>query len=209
MSDEFDIYMASASPRRRELLDQIGVRYRLLAVEVAEEVEENETPHDYVSRLALAKARTAWASLAAKERRPVLGADTAVVIQGEILGKPLDRQDGLAMLARLSGHRHQVLTAVALVDGPEQLRVSASASASASVNVSVSVSTVSFREITDQECEAYWATGEAKDKAGGYAIQGRAAIFINHLEGSYSGVMGLPLFETAELLRGANVKLLA
>ena len=182
------IYLASASPRRRELLRQIGVTYRLLRVEVDETPLAEEHPYDYVARLALAKARTGAEALGRKKRAPVLGADTAVVVKGTILGKPRDREEGLAMLARLSGCEHQVLSAVALAT-PAQIAVK------------VQESRVCFRELTSVECAAYWETGESWDKAGSYGIQGRAAAFIAELHGSYSGVMGLPLFETAELFR--------
>lgn len=181
------IYLASSSPRRRTLLEQIGVRYQTLAVDVDEGAHLHETPEMYVLRLALEKARAGWQSLAPQARYPVLGADTAVVVDGEVLGKPHDREHALAMLARISGRDHQVLTAVALVDDERQA-------------ARLSVSTVTFRTITAAEREAYWDSGEPLDKAGGYAIQGRAAVFISRLEGSFSGVMGLPLYETAELL---------
>ena len=182
------IYLASASPRRRELLRQIGMAYRLLRVEVDETPLAKEHPCDYVARLALAKARTGAQALGRKKPAPVLGADTAVVVKDTILGKPRSREEGLAMLARLSGCEHQVLSAVALAT-PKQ------------ITVKVQESRVRFRKLTPAECAAYWETGESWDKAGGYGIQGRAAAFIVELHGSYSGVMGLPLFETAELFR--------
>lgn len=189
MNTTFDIYLASASPRRRELLGQLGITYRQLLVDVPEVQDVDEVAEMYVLRVALDKARAGRAILAPDEKRPVIGADTAVVIGGEVLGKPDGRDDALAMLARLSGQCHQVMSAVALVgpDGDEHSRLS--------------VSTVQFRVITQEEAEAYWETGEPRDKAGGYAIQGLAAVFVERLEGSYSGVMGLPLFETAELLQ--------
>lgn len=188
MKQQPDIYLASASPRRRELLEQIGVSYQRLQVEVPEVRDPAESPEEYVLRVALAKARAGLALLDADDATPVLGADTEVVLDGAVLGKPRDRDDALAMLRRLSGREHLVLCGVALVgrDG-EQGRLS--------------VSHVRFRPIGDDEALAYWHTGEPADKAGGYAIQGRAALFIERLEGSYSGVMGLPLFETAQLLR--------
>ncbi|MCP5159855.1 MAG: septum formation inhibitor Maf [Gammaproteobacteria bacterium] len=182
------IYLASTSPRRRELLRQIGVAYRLLRVEVDETPLVAEPPGDYVARLALAKAQTGARALGRRKPAPVLGADTAVVVEGAILGKPRDRNEGLAMLARLSGSEHQVLSAVALVTPVQRA-------------VKVQESRVRFRELTLAERAAYWEIGEPWDKAGGYGIQGRAAAFIVELHGSYSGVMGLPLFETAELLR--------
>ncbi len=186
------LYLASASPRRRELLRQIGVRYRLLRLAVDETPLAEESPHAYVARLALLKARSGCARLGRRLPAPVLGADTAVVVEGTIFGKPRDRADGLAMLARLSGREHQVLSAVALAT-PERDAVR------------VQDSRVRFRALTPAECLAYWDSGEPQDKAGGYGIQGRAAAFIVELQGSYSGVMGLPLFETAELLREFGV----
>jgi septum formation protein len=187
MTAGYDIYLASASPRRRELLDQIGVCYRTLAVEVDESPRPGEPPERYVLRLALAKARAGRAQRPAGDARPVLGADTAVVIDGDILGKPLDRKDALAMLCRLSDRTHHVYTGVALAGEVESTRLS--------------VSAVAFRPLTLEECAAYWQTGEPADKAGAYAIQGRGAVFVTRLEGSYSGVMGLPLYEVAELLK--------
>ena len=187
MSSLPQIYLASASPRRRELLEQIAVRYQLLRVDVPEVRDPNESPEEYVLRVALAKARAGCALLDATDARPVLGADTAVVLDGEVLGKPRDRDDAIAMLQGLAGCEHRVLSAVALIN-PTQMQSR------------LSVSRVRFRQIGDDEARAYWHTGEPVDKAGGYAIQGLAAMFIERLEGSYSGVMGLPLFETAQLL---------
>jgi septum formation protein len=188
------IYLASASPRRRELLRQIGVPYRLLRVEVDEILLSGERPHDYVARLALAKALTGCETLGRRRPCPVLGADTAVVVDGAILGKPRDREEGLAMLARLSGRDHRVLSAVALATPARNA-------------VKVQESRVRFRELQPSECAAYWDTGEPLDKAGGYGIQGGAAAFVTELHGSYSGVMGLPLYETAELLREFGIDL--
>lgn len=190
MSSDF-VYLASGSPRRRELLTQIGVPFRVVAAAVDESVLPGEAPAAYVARLAAAKADAGW------ERNrepggPVLAADTAVVLQGKILGKPSDRQDAMRMLQGLSGCTHEVLTAVAL----RTVRGSASRT---------SRSEVTFRRIAAAEAQAYWETGEPCDKAGAYAIQGRAAVFIAALNGSYSGVMGLPLFETAELLGAAGM----
>ena len=182
------IYLASASPRRRELLRQIGVVYRLLRIEIDETPLAGENPDNYVYRLALAKAQAGCAALGRRQPAPVLGADTAVVVDDAILGKPRDREEGLAMLARLSGREHQVLSAVALATPTRNA-------------VKVQESGVRFRPLTLAECAAYWDSGEPCDKAGSYGIQGQAAAFIADLRGSYSGVMGLPLFETAELLR--------
>jgi septum formation protein len=190
-----DLYLASASPRRRELLAQIGIQFETLAVTVEEWRAANETPLAYVQRVALAKAQAGWAELGARVPRPVLGADTEVVLDGEVLGKPQDRDHGLAMLARLSGRTHEVLSAVAIVTGERVL-------------TRLSRSSVSFRVMTAAQCAAYWATGEPLGKAGGYAIQGRGALFVTDLHGSYSGVMGLPLCETGELLRELGIELL-
>lgn len=188
------IYLASASPRRRELLRQIGVAYRLLPVAVDETPLPDESPSACVVRLALAKARAGVEALARRRPRPVLGADTVVVVDGTILGKPRDREEGLAMLARLSGREHRVLSAVALATATRDA-------------VKAQESRVRFRELTRAECLSYWDSGEPLDKAGGYGIQGLAATFVVELRGSYSGVMGLPLFETAELLREFGVSL--
>jgi septum formation protein len=149
-------------------------------------------PAHYVCRLALAKARAGWKQQSSEGRLPTLGADTAVVIGDNILGKPKDRAHAEAMLMRLSGRSHQVLTAVALIDGEEQYRLS--------------VSTVTFKRLTEAEHQSYLDSGEGLDKAGAYAIQGQAALFVSHLEGSYSGVMGLPLYETGELLQNLQIK---
>ncbi len=189
------IILASASPRRRELLQQIGVQFRVVVSHTEETPAPDETAEDYVRRVALAKARAVWAQLPPDERCPVLGADTEVVLDGAILGKPADRNAGLAMLERLSGRSHEVLSAVAVVYGNSE-------------SLSMSRSRVSFRPTTPLERETYWSSGEPMDKAGGYAVQGRAAVFIARLEGSYSGVMGLPLFETAQLLRGIGMDVL-
>ncbi len=186
------VYLASASPRRRELLTQIGISFHVVKATVDEMRHDDETPELYVLRLALCKARAGREGISAADPRPVLGADTAVVIDGEVLGKPRDQAEGIAMLRRLSGVTHHVYTGVALAGDPEATRLS--------------VSAVTFRAVSLEECMGYWHTGEPADKAGAYAIQGRGAIFISRLEGSYSGVMGLPVFETAELLRAAGIK---
>jgi len=182
------VLLASTSPRRRELLTQIGVNHEVISVDVPEIALPGEVPEVFALRLAVAKAR-AGRAVAGNDPRPVLGADTVVVAQGRILGKPRDRDDFLRMMSLLSGHTHQVMTAVARVDaeGDESSRLS--------------VSHVTFRPLSEVEISAYWESREPADKAGGYAIQGLAAVFIERVEGSYSGVMGLPLYETAELLR--------
>ena len=183
------ICLASVSPRRRELLAQIGVPHIIVGADIDETALIGEAPRDYVLRMARQKALTVRER---GESLPVLAADTTVVLDDVIYGKPRDREDGLAMLGRLSGRTHAVMTAVALAD-------------SSGVAVQLSVSTVRFRDLSSHECAEYWETGEPCDKAGGYAVQGAAAVFIESLSGSYSGVMGLPLFETAGLLRAAGV----
>lgn len=191
-TDDFDLYLASASPRRRELLEQIGVRYRLLKSDILELPEAGESARDFVTRMAIEKVQAGKGYVDSYTHKPVLGADTAVVVDNEILGKPRDRAHGLDMLARLSGRSHEVISAVALM-GEE-------------MNTRLNVSRVSFRQTSAAEREKYWQTGEPKDKAGAYGIQGKAAIFISRLEGSYSAVMGLPLYETSELLEQAGIK---
>jgi septum formation protein len=189
------IYLASGSPRRRELLAQIGVRFRTIGVSVDETPLAGEAPDAYVQRLAVAKAEAGWRAVpgdAASPPAPVLGADTTVVIDGTVLGKPADASDAARMLAALAGRTHEVLTAVALCDA-------------AGTRLQTSRSEVRLRAIDPDECRAYAATGEPLDKAGGYAIQGFGAVFVEALTGSYSGVMGLPVFETAALLRQAGV----
>jgi septum formation protein len=184
------LLLASTSPRRRELLAQLGVAFEVLAVAVDERPLAAELPADHVCRLALSKARAGAAGAAPGDC--VLGADTVVVLDGEIFGKPAHAQEAADMLRRLSGRTHAVLSAVAcLHEGAHELRLCESR--------------VTFRPLAADEIAAYCATGEPLDKAGAYAIQGRAAAFIRHLEGSYSGVMGLPLYETAELLAAVGV----
>ena len=185
------VYLASASPRRSELLRQIGVRFVVRAAAIAEEQLRRETPEDYVVRLAAAKAETVWAAVV--DSQPVLGADTAVVLDGEVLGKPADTAEAAAMLERLSGRTHRVLTAVALRHP-------------GGLDTRLSVSEVRFRATTADERLAYCRTGEPFDKAGGYGIQGHAAVFVEELRGSYSGVVGLPLNETAALLTRCGVE---
>jgi septum formation protein len=190
-SEKF-IYLASGSPRRRELLQQIGVSFQLVGADLDETALQGESALAYVSRLAQAKATVGWERSRNLGGAPVLAADTAVVLDGRILGKPKGLNDAMAMLLELSGRAHEVLTAVAL-------------RTAAGFEAKVSRSTVTFRSIDRSEARAYWETGEPSDKAGAYAIQGYAAIFISDLKGSYSGVMGLPLFETAALLKAAGV----
>ncbi len=191
------IYLASRSPRRRELLAQIGVKFHLLLFrdlsqgdpEVDEDTLPGEVPHDYVVRVCRIKAGAGWKRLQERSlpRGPVLAADTTVAIDGRILAKPADRREAADMLGSLSGRRHEVLTAVALKFDER-------------VELAVSRTEVEFRAVSAEEIRQYVATGEADDKAGAYAIQGRAGQFIVEIRGSYSGVMGLPLYETAQLI---------
>jgi septum formation protein len=169
------------------LLAQIGIAHKVAPVAVDESVASAEAPETYVTRLAALKAETLWRRLTEPDRLPVLGSDTTVVVDNSILGKPADEDECVRMLQLLSGRTHQVHTAVALMS-------------EAGSQVRLSVSEVTFRELSMAEMRGYWRTGEPADKAGGYAVQGRAAIFISRIAGSYSGIMGLPLFETAELL---------
>ena len=193
------IYLASRSPRRRELLHQIGVNFDLLTFrsgERGEDADVDETPIEgesverYVVRLALTKAesgvrRLGWRQLTC---RPVLSADTTLAVDGRIVGKPDDAADAMRILNALSGRSHRVLTAVAVSDGEK-------------TRYRMNDSEVRFRELSEEEIRRYVATGEPLDKAGAYGIQGRAAVFVEAISGSYTGIMGLPLFETAELLK--------
>lgn len=182
------IVLASASPRRKELLTQIGVNCIVQVSDIDETPLAGELPEDFVKRMALDKVR----AVALNEHLPVLGADTVVVKDGLIYGKPVDRDDGIAMLQALQGNSHEVMTAVALVwQGVEYQEISKSI--------------VQFRPMSLQDCEAYWSSEEPQDKAGSYAVQGLGAIFIERIEGSYSGVMGLPLYETARLLERVGI----
>ena len=185
------VWLASTSPRRRELLRQIGVQFDLVSVAIDETPEPNEDPGQYVIRMASAKAQAGLTSLGEDTEAPVLGADTAVVLGGTILGKPTDEREAVAQLQLLSGHSHEVYCAVALAN-PTPTAVCVT-------------SEVWFKTLAEAEIENYVATQESMDKAGSYAIQGYAAAFITRLEGSYSAVMGLPLFETSELLRARGV----
>jgi septum formation protein len=198
------IYLASKSPRRRELLRQVGVEFELLMLrnegprgaDVSEDVLPGEDPQAYVARVANEKAAFAWNMVLARRlvQRPVLAADTTVTIDGEILGKPANTEEAIAMLTRLSGRTHQVLTAVAVH----------------SINMAETITQISdvrFATLSPASIQAYCATSEPYDKAGGYGIQGMASLFIEHIEGSHSGIMGLPLFETAQLLRKAGLPL--
>lgn len=185
------LYLASASPRRRELLEQIGVPVQVVRCAVDEQVLAGELPEQYVQRVTRAKvlAGVAQAPLDAV----VLAADTAVVLDGQILGKPADREHAMRMLRALSGREHQVMTAVAVMRGAE-------------VQLQLVTTQVRFRALTESEMTAYWETGEPVDKAGGYGIQGLGAVFVEHVSGSYSAVVGLPLMETAVLLDDFGIR---
>ncbi len=185
------IVLASASPRRCELLRQLGVRFLQQVEPVDERYQADESAEAYVSRLALEKARVVARSTTVPAGLPVLGADTAVVVDGQPLGKPDDEAHALSMLQRLSGRCHQVLSAVALVADRQAVRISQTS--------------VWFRPLTPEEMRRYWASGEPRGKAGSYAIQGLGGMFVEHIEGSYSGVVGLPVFETVQLLQEFNI----
>lgn len=199
------IYLASKSPRRRELLRQIGVEFELLLLrdhtprgpEVSEEVQPGELATVYVARVALEKAESSHHTMLWRKlpNRPVLAADTTVVVDGQILGKPADQTEAILMLKSLSGRTHQVLTSVAVKHHEEVWQITQS-------------SDVAFAQLTDAAIRAYCNTQEPYDKAGGYAIQGLASIFVQDIAGSYSGIMGLPLFETAKLLQQAGLRIL-
>lgn len=186
------LILASKSPRRRELLDQIGIHYLVQAADIDERALPNETPHALVQRLALEKARKIWQS--SDQSLPVLGSDTLGYLGHSLLVQPRDFEDAKHMLLQMSGCAHDILSAVALISQQgEQLMLSHSR--------------VHFRKISEQEIEVYWQTGEPCDKAGAYAIQGKGSVFVERLEGSYSGVMGLPLFEVQSMLRHVGISI--
>jgi septum formation protein len=187
------LVLASASPRRLELLRQIGIEPEVRAVDIDESARPGEEPAQLALRLAAGKADAAAAGLA--PGRAVLGADTIVVLDGEVFGKPSDEEESVRMLCRLGGRSHEVMTAVAL-------SVAGSRTPAA---LALSCTEVAMRPVSPEEARAYWASGEPRDKAGGYAIQGLGAVFIEHIRGSYSGVMGLPLYETARLLQSGGM----
>jgi septum formation protein len=192
------IYLASQSPRRRELLKQIGINFDMLLlrndprrkIDIDETPQENEAPVDYVQRISRTKATTGWNALAFRNLPPypVLAADTTVTLDNSIFGKPRDREDAIAMLRLLSGRQHQVLSAVAIAFGER-------------IETRLSTTAVTFATLSEERIHRYVLTNEPHDKAGAYGIQGQAGAFIQRIEGSYSGVMGLPLCETVEILR--------
>ena len=196
------VYLASQSPRRRQLLEQLGVRYELLLPDATEDAEalevvlKNEAPSTYVKRVTNLKLDAAVARLKRQQLQPapILCADTTVALGRKIYGKPNDAQDAKRMLAELSGQSHRVLTAVAVQSGRKRFDA-------------LSISKVTFDEMTQKQINAYVATGEPLGKAGAYAVQGRAALHIARIDGSYSGIMGLPIRETALLLQAAGFKL--
>ena len=190
------IYLVSRSPRRRELLKQIGVSFDIIIADVDEAVLRNEPVHAYVARIAKKKAEAGWQYVLDRKLPlyPVLAADTVIAFDKKIIGKPLHRQDAITMLRLLAGRKHQVYSGVALAyTGKTSTRVS--------------TSKVEIKNLSDKEIEHYVDSGEPLDKAGGYAIQGRAALFVTMLEGSYSGVVGLPLFETGQLLQQLGIEI--
>lgn len=193
------LYLASGSPRRAELLAQVGVLFTQLLPSVDETRLEAEAPHDYVRRLASDKARAGMVLAQAQtntEPFGVLGADTIVVLGDRVFGKPGDAQEHLGMLRSLSGRSHEVYTAVALQCSP---------GAHVEPRLAITCTAVQFRELEEKQIQRYWASGEPRDKAGGYAIQGIGALFVESINGSYSGVVGLPLCETGILLREAGI----
>jgi len=192
MTASAQVILASASPRRRELLEQIGVRAIVKSVDIDESRKPGEPVKEYVQRLAMEKAERGFSTIKNSQKLPVVGSDTIVVIDGIVLGKPEDRQQAKEMLQQLSGQKHTVLTSVAIVTEDKKV-------------IDTSSSVVLFNKLELQEIEDYVVTGEADDKAGSYAIQGLAAQFVKNLNGSFSGVMGLPLFETVQLLKQCGI----
>ncbi len=185
------LVLASASPRRSELLRQIGVRFLICPVDIDEALLPDELPVSYVERLAVEKSQKGFIC---SDGEAALGSDTTVVIDGKVLGKPVSREDAVCMLLALSGRTHQVMTGVALT----------TSSGTQSCVVTIHVT---FKSLSKDECDTYWSTGEPKDKAGAYGIQGYGAVFVESISGSYSAVVGLPLAETAELLSNAGIKI--
>jgi septum formation protein len=200
---ERELHLASRSPRRLELLRQLGLAPRVVAADVDESAREGEPAAAYVTRIARAKAHAGWSAVRTEARLPLLAADTAVVIDEHILGKPAGVDAALSMLALLSERRHQVLTAVTL------LAPGAEGAAAPLERQLICRTEVEMGTIPVSDALAYWATGEPRDKAGAYAVQGLGAVFVKAIRGSYSNVVGLPLFETAALLREQGISVLA
>ena len=195
MSSSAQIILASASPRRRELLEQIGVIAIVQPVDIDETQQEHEPAIKFVQRLAMEKAQTGFETINNKDMLPVLGSDTIIEVDTMVLGKPENRQQAKEMLELLSDRKHTVHSSVAIVTHEEKL-------------IETSSTQVHFKALAEEEIDSYLATGEADDKAGSYAIQGRAAQFIKNINGSYTGVMGLPLYETVQLLKRCGVNTL-
>lgn len=211
------VYLASTSPRRQQLLQQLGLHFETLHPDIDETRREKESAQDYVERLALEKARLGWHLLRSNPAAPVIGADTCIVVDSEIIGKPVNKDHAMQMLEKLSARWHQVFTAVAIV-GRNLSRDSESGTVDNVGNaiggddtlleqLELSVSEVEFREISVDEREAYWQSGEPADKAGGYGIQGKGAAFVKQIRGSYSGIVGLPLCETESLLKSYGIEI--
>lgn len=194
MTENPQIFLASNSPRRQELLNQMGVSFKVIPQFAEEKHNLKETPEAFVSRLALEKA-TDGLLRQSNQEIPVLGSDTAVILNGQILGKPKDKEQAIEMLLSLSNQTHQVLTAVALINEQRTEQC-------------LSITEVSFSALTRKMCENYWNTNEPTDKAGSYGIQGQGSLFIERINGSYSGVMGLPIHETNILLKQFGIFLL-
>jgi septum formation protein len=186
------LYLASRSPRRQALLDQIGVTYTVITADIDETPRDNEASGDYVMRMAYEKAQAGLAAITPQNGAYVLAADTSVILDNQIIGKPIDDVDAAQWLKQLSGRTHQVMTAVCLMSERK-------------VEQAISVNDVTFSFLTDTQIEQYIRTGEGRDKAGSYAVQGKAALFIEKIQGSYSGIMGLPLWETGQLLKQMEV----
>ncbi len=188
---ELSLILASSSPRREKILETMGLAFAVISADVDESLREDESAADMVVRLAVAKT----AAIAAQPGQIIIGADTAVVLNEKIFGKPVDAGDALRMLLELSGRTHQVMTGVAVAT-------------SAGVQSELCVSDVRFREISPDEAQRYWQSGEPRGKAGAYAIQGRGGVFVEAIMGSYTSVVGLPVFEAARLLRDAGLETL-
>jgi len=193
------LYLASRSPRRRLLIEQLGIGYQVLNVQIDEQPQANEHGNDFVARLALEKARAGWKQVAGGSV-PVVGADTCIVLNNDIIGKPQSKDQCIHLLQQYSGATHSVLTGVAMVGPSKDVKNEDKVTVKVLEQVRVSASSVTFRVLTAEECENYWLSGEPLDKAGGYAIQGKGAAFIKTIHGSYSGIMGLPLCELTELI---------
>lgn len=194
MSHTPQLYLASSSPRRQEILQQMGITFSVVPQNIEEQYLPDESPQNYVLRLAVEKSKDGLKGQI-KQNIPVLGADTIVVLDGKVLEKPDNREHGIEMLLSLSGHTHQVMTAVALGNDNK-------------IESAISVSEVLFSSLSRKICENYWQTGEPADKAGSYAVQGQGALFIKNINGSYTGVMGLPIYETGLLLNQFGINLL-